>query len=132
FMRLLYSYFRRYWKLIVLGVLLATIAQLLLFIDPLLLRYLIDHYIARYAEYATRQFVFYVGALLLAGVGAAVRARMARNCQDYVLSVVSVRVGADISCDGIRHPLELPYSVLADQNSGDTLGKLQKVRAVVE
>lgn len=31
--------------------------------------------------------------------------------------------------DGIKHSLELPYQVFEDQRSGETLGKLQKVRA---
>jgi ATP-binding cassette, subfamily B, bacterial len=34
--------------------------------------------------------------------------------------------------DGIRHSLELPYSVFEDQRSGETLGKLQQVRSDVE
>src|SRR4030095_7396090 len=37
-----------------------------------------------------------------------------------------------IYSDGIRHSLELPYSVFEDQRSGETLGKLQKVRTDVE
>jgi ATP-binding cassette, subfamily B, bacterial len=131
-MRLLYPYFRRYWKLITLGLLLATVAQMLLWIDPLLLRYVIDRYAVRYADYTTEQFIRGVGLLLLASVSAALTSRMAKNFQDYVLNIVSTRVGADLYCDGIRHSLELPYEALEDQKSGDTLGKLQKVRAVVE
>src|SRR5260370_7740720 len=34
--------------------------------------------------------------------------------------------------DGIRHSLDLPYQVFEDQRSGETLGKLQKVRLDVE
>ena len=34
--------------------------------------------------------------------------------------------------DGIRHSLDLPYQVFEDQRSGETLGKLQKVRSDVE
>ncbi len=34
--------------------------------------------------------------------------------------------------DGIRHSLELPYMLFEDQRSGETLGKLQKVRTDVE
>ena len=34
--------------------------------------------------------------------------------------------------DGLRHSLELPYQVFEDQRSGETLGKLQKVRIDVE
>jgi ATP-binding cassette subfamily B protein len=33
---------------------------------------------------------------------------------------------------GVRHSLELPYAMFEDQRSGETLGKLQKVRADVE
>src|ERR1700692_1014368 len=33
---------------------------------------------------------------------------------------------------GIRHSLDLPYQVFEDQRSGETLGKLQKVRSDVE
>src|SRR5204863_2952488 len=42
------------------------------------------------------------------------------------------RLGAQLYADGIRHSLELPYSVFEDQRSGETLGKLQKVRTDVE
>jgi len=48
------------------------------------------------------------------------------------MNVVTQRVGADLYSDGIRHSLELPYSVFEDQRSGETLGKLQKVRTDVE
>jgi ATP-binding cassette subfamily B protein len=131
-MRFLYSYFRSYWKLITLALVLAIIAQSLLFIDPLLLRFVIDRYAVRYTEYTIGQFIGGVGSLILASVAAALVSRMAKNSQDYVLSIVSTRVGADIYCDGIRHSLELPYAALEDQRSGDTLGKLQKVCSVVE
>lgn len=131
-MRLLYSYFRRYSKLIALSLLLATIGQLFLFVDPQLLRYLVDRYAVRHADYTNQQFVRGVGFLLAAGVGAALVARLMKTFQDYVLSIVSARVGADIYSDGIRHSLELPYAVFEDQKSGDTLGKLQKIRTDVE
>src|SRR4029077_1999127 len=56
----------------------------------------------------------------------------AKNFQDYFTNVITQRVGAEIYSDGIRHSLELPYSVFEDQRSGETLGKLQKVRTDVE
>ena len=46
--------------------------------------------------------------------------------------MITQRLGAQIYSDGIRHSLELPYSVFEDQRSGETLGKLQKVRTDVE
>src|SRR5207244_13183655 len=47
-------------------------------------------------------------------------------------NVVTQRLGAQIYSDGVRHSLELPYGVFEDQRSGETLGKLQKVRSDVE
>ena len=131
-MRLLHSYFRRHRMLILLALVLATISQMLLFVDPMLLRYVIDRYALRYTEYTADQFLRGVGLLLLASIGSALISRMTASVQEYVLSIISTRVGADLYSDGIRHSLELPYSVLEDQRSGDTLGKLQKIRTVVE
>ena len=54
--------------------------------------------------------------------------RVAKNFQDYFVNVVTQRLGAQLYSDGIRHSLELPYPVFEDQRSGETLGKLQKVR----
>jgi ATP-binding cassette subfamily B protein len=58
--------------------------------------------------------------------------RVAKNFQDYYINVITQRLGAQLYSDGIRHSLELPYSVFEDQRSGETLGKLQKVRSDVE
>jgi len=57
---------------------------------------------------------------------------VAKNFQDYFINVITQRLGARIYSDGIQHSLELPYSVFEDQRSGETLGKLQKVRTDVE
>ena len=70
--------------------------------------------------------------LLLAAVGVAFVSRVAKNFQDYFVNVVTQRLGARLYSDGIRHSLELPYQLFEDQRSGETLGKLQKVRTDVE
>ena len=77
---------------------------------------------------------FYRGVIMLlaAVVGVAFVSRVAKNFQDYFTSVITQRVGAEIYSDGIQHSLDLPYSVFEDQRSGETLGKLQKVRTDVE
>jgi ATP-binding cassette subfamily B protein len=49
-----------------------------------------------------------------------------------VINLITQRLGAKIYSDGLRHSLELPYQVFEDQRSGETLGKLQKVRTDVE
>jgi ATP-binding cassette subfamily B protein len=57
---------------------------------------------------------------------------VAKNFQDYFISVITQRLGAQLYADGIRHTLAVPYQVFEDQRSGETLGKLQKVRTDVE
>ena len=131
-MRLLYSYLRRYWKLVALALVLAAVNQMFSLLDPLIFRHVIDEYATRYQEYTTGQFFRGVSLLLAAAVGVAFVSRVAKNFQDYFVNVVTQRLGADLYSDGVRHSLELPYSLFEDQRSGETLGKLQKVRSDVE
>ena len=130
-MALLFRYLRHYKALIALALVLATINQVFSLLDPLILRYVID-YATKFQEYTTGQFFRGVGLLLGAAVGVAFVSRVAKNFQDYYINVITQRLGAQIYSDGIRHSLELPYSVFEDQRSGETLGKLQKVRTDVE
>jgi ATP-binding cassette subfamily B protein len=58
--------------------------------------------------------------------------RVAKNFQDYFVNVITQKVGARIYTDGVRHSLDLPYVLFEDQRSGETLGKLQRVRSDVE
>ena len=131
-MRLLWTYLARYRGLIVAraraghdqpGVLAARSADL-----PARHR----RYATRFQEYTTAEFFRGVSLLLLAAVGVAFVSRVAKNFQDYYINVITQRLGAQLYSDGIRHSLELPYSVFEDQRSGETLGRLQKVRTDVE
>jgi ATP-binding cassette, subfamily B, bacterial len=131
-MKLLFSYLRQYWKLVVLALFLAAINQIFSLLDPFIFRHVIDQYATRYQEYTTAQFFRGVSLLLAAAIGVAFVSRVAKNFQDYFINVIVQRMGAQIYSDGLRHSLELPYSVFEDQRSGETLGKLQKVRTDVE
>jgi ATP-binding cassette subfamily B protein len=131
-MKLLYGYLRNYWGLVALALTLATINQVFSLLDPVIFRYVIDNYATRFQDYTTNEFVRGVGLLLGAAMGVAFVSRVAKNFQDYFISVITQRLGAQLYSDGIRHSLELPYAVFEDQRSGETLGKLQKVRADVE
>ncbi|MGH9383355.1 MAG: ABC transporter ATP-binding protein [Vicinamibacterales bacterium] len=131
-MTLLYSYLNAYKPLVALALGLATINQVFSLLDPLIFRYVIDEYATRFKEYSTSEFFRGVSLLLAAAVGVAFVSRVAKNFQDYVISVVTQRLGAQLYADGIRHSLDLPYSTFEDQRSGETLGKLQKVRTDVE
>ena len=131
-MKVLLPYLQRYWKLVLLALVLAAINQIFSLLDPLIFRYVIDNYATKFQEYTTGEFFKGVSLLLAAAVGVAFVSRVAKNFQDYFINVVTQRLGARIYSDGIAHSLDLPYATFEDQRSGETLGKLQKVRTDVE
>ena len=131
-MSILYGYLRQYWKLGAAALVLAMINQVFSLLDPLIFRHIIDSYATRYKEYSSAEFLKGVSLLLAAAVGVAFVSRVAKNFQDYFVNLITQQVGANMYADGIRHSLELPYTLFEDQRSGETLGKLQKVRSDVE
>jgi len=131
-MKILYIYLKKYWKLCVLTLVLASINQIFSLLDPYIFRIVIDKYAMHPDLYSSSEFFRGIGLLLLAIIGVAFVSRVAKNFQDYFLNGVSQRVGADLYRDGISHSLALPFSVFEDERSGETLGKLQKVRQDTE
>lgn len=131
-MKILFGYLKGYWKLVLLALLLAAVNQVFSLLDPYIFSHVIDDYVTQFGKFSKAEFFKGVGLLLLAAVGVAFVSRVAKNFQDYYVNVITQRVGARIYADGIRHSLELPYEVFEDQRSGETLGKLQKVRTDVE
>src|SRR3954451_19017763 len=131
-MATLWRYLRDYWTLVLAALVLAAINQVFSLLDPLIFRHVIDSYATRFHEYSSAQFIRGVSTLLAAAVGVAFVSRVAKAFQDYFVNLITQQVGARIYADGIRHSLELPYAQFEDQRSGETLGKLQKVRTDVE
>ncbi|HEU5173983.1 MAG TPA: ABC transporter ATP-binding protein [Gemmatimonadaceae bacterium] len=131
-MRLLLQYLRRHRGLVALALALAAVNQIFSLLDPLIFRYVIDDYATKYDQYTRQEFFRGVGLLLLAAMGVALVSRIAKNFQDYFVNVIVQRLGARLYSDGISHVLSLPYQTFEDQRSGETLGKLQKVRTDVE
>jgi ATP-binding cassette subfamily B protein len=131
-MALLLQYLQKYWAIVLLALLLAAVNQIFSLLDPLIFRYIIDRYATKYNQYTIGQFIQGVSLLLGAAVGVAFVSRVAKNFQDYFVNVVTQRTGAQLYADGVERSLSLPYSVFEDQRSGETLGKLQKVRTDVE
>src|SRR5258706_14450792 len=130
-MNVLLSYLKRYWKLVVVALFLAATNQIFSLLDPLIAKHLIDGYAVDTAKVFS-VFLHGVGFLLGIAVGVAFVSRVAKNFQDYFVNLITQQVGAQMYTDGLRHSLELPYSVFEDQRSGETLGKLQRVRSDVE
>ena len=131
-MALLFRYLRGYWPLVVLALVLAAINQVFSLLDPLIFRHVIDDYATKYDRYTNAEFFRGVTLLLGMAVGVAFISRVAKNFQDYFVNVITQRLGARLYSDGIRHSLSLPFQVFEDQRSGETLGRLQKVRSDTE
>ena len=137
-MQLLFSYLRRYWVLLVLALALAAVNQIFSLLDPYFFRKLVDIFAAKYPDVNGLRLVsfwpFFRQAVPLLSImlGVAMVSRIAKNFQDYYVNVITQRLGATMYSDGLRHSLDLPYQVFEDQRSGETLGKLQKVRIDVE
>ncbi|HET6511194.1 MAG TPA: ABC transporter ATP-binding protein, partial [Candidatus Kapabacteria bacterium] len=99
---------------------------------PYIFGKVIDEYAMQPHKYSSTDFFKGVGMGLLFMMGAAFVSRVAKNFQDYFTNVITQRLGAQMYSDGVRHSLDLPYQVFEDQRSGETLGRLQKVRTDVE
>src|SRR5215467_1196330 len=130
-MKILFTYLKKYQKLLVFTLLLAAVNQGFSMADPLIMGKMVN-YVTLNKNPAAAEFFQVIVLFLLALIGVAMVSRIAKNFQDYFLNVIIQKTGADIYTDGIRHSLELPYEVFEDQRSGETLGKLQKVRSDVE
>jgi ATP-binding cassette subfamily B protein len=131
-MKLLYSYLRRYNKLIALALALATINQVFSMLDPFIFGKILDRYANRPFDYSFGDYTRGVVVLLLFTMGVAMVSRIAKNFQDYFVNVIIQRLGARVYQDGLRHSLHLPFQVFEDQKSGQTLNILQKVRTDTE
>ncbi|MEI6817489.1 MAG: ABC transporter ATP-binding protein [Bacteroidota bacterium] len=131
-MKLLLNYLKNYKWLIALALGLAAINQIFSLFDPMITKHIIDGYATQTKHLTTDQFLKGIGYLLGLSMFVNLVSRIAKNFQDYYINVITQRLGAQLYADGIRHSLELPYSVFEDQRSGETLGKLQKVRTDVE
>ncbi|MFV8328442.1 ABC transporter ATP-binding protein [Flavobacterium sp. ZS1P14] len=133
-MKILLRYLKQYRSTVLLTLALASINQIFSLLDPFILRKIIDDIATIYRQdnHTVKEFFYAILPLSAATVGVAFISRVAKNFQDYYISSITQRIGAQIYADGISHSLELPYESFEDQRSGETLGILQKVRTDVE
>lgn len=152
-MKLLVKYFTPYKGLVILTMILAAINMGFSLMDPILLGKLInlsadykesfrtattmtDHHfwwqnanIVRNGKNYWELGVFWI---LIFSITVAMISRIAKNFQDYFLSVIIQKFGAKVFTDGLKHAMKLPYQEFEDQRSGETLSILTKVRTDVE
>ncbi len=131
-MDILYRYLRPYWKLITVALTLAAVNQIFSLLDPYIYRLVIDRYASHIKDFSESDYIWGVLKYVGLAIGAAMVSRIAKNFQDYFISVITQKVGTQIYTDGIKHSLALPYQVFEDQRSGQTLGVLQKVKTDTE
>ena len=110
-MALLAQYLTKYWRIVLLALLLAAVNQIFSLLDPLIFRYVIDGYATKFHQYTIAQFIQGVSLLLAAAVGVAFVSRVAKNFQDYYVNVVTQRTGAQLYADGVERSLSLPYAI---------------------
>src|SRR6266404_3586911 len=127
-MPLLFSYLKKYKKILFLTLVLATVNTAFSLIDPQIFRLLIDNYAMKVKVLPRGEFLSGVTILLLASVGTAFVSRVAKNFQNYYESVVTQRVGTQLYSHSVAHSFSLPYAIFEDQRSGELLQKLQKAR----
>ncbi|HVE62057.1 MAG TPA: ABC transporter ATP-binding protein [Chitinophagaceae bacterium] len=140
-MKILLHYLKPYKFLVLLVLFLAAVNIGFSLMDPIIFGSLVrlaTDYDQNASNYSFDRFFFSfdkpygVIALLLASIGVAMVSRIAKNFQDYFLSVVVQKFGAKVFTDGLQHAMKLPYSEFEDQRSGETLSILQKVRTDTE
>lgn len=129
-MKLFISYLRKYWGLGVLALLLASVNQCFSLMDPYIVGKMVNRFGMHIVDYKGKfnMFVKDISFYLGASMGVAMISRIAKNFQDYFTNVIIQKTGTDMYTDGIKHSLELPYQDFEDQRSGETLGKIQKMR----
>jgi len=128
-MHILWSYLRPHWRLAVLALLLAGLAQVLNLVDPIIFGKIIDEYALHPGDKSDDELVAGVLRLLGLAVLVALLARLAKSLQEYVTRLTVQKLGVAIFNDGLRHVLRLKYQEFEDLRSGETLSLLQKVRA---
>jgi ATP-binding cassette subfamily B protein len=141
-MKTLLKYLRPYRGLVALTMFLAAINTGFSLVDPIVFGRLVNlanRYFSNHSSYTKDQFFFSwswaspgVLLLLLISISVAMVSRIAKNLQDYFLSVVVQKFGAKVFTDGLQHAMKLPYQEFEDQRSGETLSVLQKVRSDTE
>ncbi len=127
-MKIIFKYLKQYKKLLALAFILAALNQIFSLLDPQVFRLIIDNYATKFNKLGRDEFINGVSLLVLAAVGVAMLSRIAKTFQDYVVNVITEKLGAKIYADAIDHSFSLPYAVFEDQRSGETLLKLEKAR----
>ena len=131
-MRVLWNYLKPFRGLVILSLLLAGISQVLALLDPVIFGKIIDNYATPPFTMPADERVRGALELMALAVVIALGSRLAKAFQEYFTNRVVQQFGVQIFNDGLKQTLRLSYQEYADQNSGETLAILQRVRRDTE
>ncbi len=128
-MAILWKYLRPFRGWLLLAMALATAAQVLGLLDPVIFGRIIDRFAVNLAGRPAAELV--PGALrwLALAVAVGAGARVFHALTDYVTRLVTQKFGLAVFNDGLRQTLRLPYHEFEEASSGHMLATLSKVKA---
>jgi ATP-binding cassette subfamily B protein len=131
-MRTLWKYLKQQRGMVFLALFLATIAQLLSLIDPVIFGKIIDDYANNRNNKPDNELI--QGVLFWLGIAIAIAllARLTKSFQDFVTRLAVARFGMQIFNDGLHQTLRLSFQEFEESRSGETLSVLQKVKTDTE
>jgi ATP-binding cassette subfamily B protein len=127
-MNTLWKYLKPQKWLIIIALILAGISQLMNLIDPIIFGKIIDDYALNPGNLLEENLINGVLFWLGLAIVVALFARLAKAFQDYFIRLAVQKFGMQIFNDGLKQTLRLSYNEFEDQQSGETLSILQKVR----
>ena len=130
--RILFDYVKGFRGLFFMALLMAAFNQSFSLMEPLVTGKIMDTCVLMKDKLTKNEFVFRVAQLISIAIGVALVSRICKNIQDYFVSVLTQKVGAQIYADGLKHSLKQSFVSFEDKRSGETLSVLQKVRTDVE
>jgi ATP-binding cassette, subfamily B, bacterial len=131
-MRVLWNYLQPHRGLVILSLVLAGISQVLALVDPIIFGEIIDKYATPPFTMTSTERVEGALWLMFLAVIVALLSRLAKAFQEYFTNLVVQKFGVQIFNDGLKQTLKLSYQEYANQNSGETLSILQRVRRDTE
>lgn len=133
-MKILYTYLKAHKPLLFLALFLAAINQCFSLFDSIIIGKLLNQCGVGVANFNGNYVNFTKAVLGWLGLslGASMISRIAKNFQDYFTNIIIQRTGAQMYTEGIQKALQLPFQDFEDQRSGETLGRLQKVKSDCE
>jgi len=127
-MKNILSFFKTEKLALGLALLAASINQIFSLLNPQVFGKIIDDYASNISQFTEREFIVGVSILLIIYIAFALISRIAKAFQDYLVSVVSEKIGTSLYANYVKKVFELPYKVFEDEQSGSLLQKMQKAR----